>query len=456
MPRPRTARHPVASPARRAKRALRGATVAIATLLGSIAAGAGAEDARADGLTLRRAIDLSRENNERARAAELRVEVAEGQVQSARGAFLPTLTLGLSGTGNARSDRNGDNFSGSGTVTLRQPLLKPSAIPSLRASNFNLDAAKSSATDDLLGLEFDTARAFIAVVEAQRVLTAANARLERANADLEDVQARVDAELVSSNDATRAKLDVSSAKRAVTSGEAKLGQARLALALLVGAEVTEDVEEASTLVHDAEAFIGVSADLSKTAMSNRPDLATLHSQTLAAKASADEPLYRIIPSIDLTMQFQANPNPATGTPWDGESATLSLTWVIFDGGIRYGDKRSRDAQAQQAELNEKALERTIDSSVRTALVAVGAAQANVKEAKNAVDIAAANSEETEILYKKGLARAIELTDANGSLYDAEVAYAEAQLDLAQAYLDVKLALGLGAVDRAPRTPMGTP
>lgn len=414
--------------------------------------------ALSDGMTLRTAIDLSRQNNERAKAAELRVEVAEGQVVSARGAFLPTLTLGLSGTGNVHADRSGDNFSGSGTVTLRQPLLRPSAIPSLRAANHNLDAAKSMSTDDLLGLEYETASAFLAVVQAQRVVAAAKQRLDRAKAELDDIQARVDAELVGSNDATRAKLDVSAAKRSVTASEGRLGEARLALGFLLGAEVTSDVEDTVGLVAEAESFVGVSADLSKTAKSNRPDLQTLHHQTLAARANADEPLYRIIPSIDLTMQFQANPNPATNTPWDQESATLSLTWTIFDGGVRYGDRRSRDAQARQAELNESQLERTIDTSVKTALVSIAAAQANLKEARAAVDVAAANVEETDILYKKGLARAIEVTDANGGLYDAQVAAAQAELDLALAYLDLRLALGLGSIDGAPAstTPTVTP
>lgn len=402
--------------------------------------------ALAEGMTLRTAVDLARKNNERAQAASLRVEVAEGQVESARGAFLPTLTLGVSGNAFVHQDGRGDNVSGQGTITLRQPLLRPSAIPQYRATKFNLDAAKSDGTNDLLGLEYDTARAFIAVVGAQRVKAAAEARLTRATADLDDAQARVDAELNSSNDATRAKLDVSSAKRSLTTSEANLAQAKLSLSLILGVEVTDDVDPDPALVTAAESFIGVSADLSKDAKSRRPDLVSLRYQTLAAKAQADEPLFRLIPSIDLTMQFQANPNPSPTTPWDQETASLTLTWTIFDGAVRYGDKRSRDAQAQQAELNERQLERTIDTSVKSALVTIAAAQKNVQEAKAAVGIAADNADETEILYKQGLARAIELTDANGSLYDAEVAYAQAQLDLAQAYLDVRLSLGLGALD----------
>ena len=54
--------------------------------------------------------------------------------------------------------------------------------------------------------------------------------------------------------------------------------------------------------------------------------------------------------------------------------------------------------------------------------------------------------ETEVLYQQGLARAIEIVDANASRFDAEVSRESAKLAMEQAYLDVRFALGLGPVD----------
>ena len=53
--------------------------------------------------------------------------------------------------------------------------------------------------------------------------------------------------------------------------------------------------------------------------------------------------------------------------------------------------------------------------------------------------------ETQILYRQGLARAIELTTANAQRFDAEVTRATAKLAMEQAYLDLRFALGLDAV-----------
>src|SRR5258708_25917135 len=47
--------------------------------------------AAAEGLTIEDAVHLALQNNERARKAPLRVEIAEGQLDRARDAFFPTL-----------------------------------------------------------------------------------------------------------------------------------------------------------------------------------------------------------------------------------------------------------------------------------------------------------------------------------------------------------------------------
>ena len=89
--------------------------------------------------------------------------------------------------------------------------------------------------------------------------------------------------------------------------------------------------------------------LSKIAVSQRNDLKEAHQQTLAARMLAEEPNYRLAPSIDLTGQVSANPDPAPMRPWDDETLALTLPWTIFACGFRYGDRRSRVAAADTAQ-----------------------------------------------------------------------------------------------------------
>jgi outer membrane protein TolC len=289
----------------------------------------------------------------------------------------------------------------------------------------------------------------VQALAAERVLEAAEARLERAKANLDNAQARADAQLNSSNDATRARLDMASAARDVAQSKGNLDRGRLGLRLLIGRDVRGPLTPPESLSRAAETFAGDAARLKRAALDQRSDVKAAHEQALAFREAADEPLYRLAPSIDLIGQLQANPDPMSGERWHEESVSLALTWTIFDGGARYGAHRVRAAQAASAALEERLLSRSVDNDVQTALVALDTARATLRVAEAAIATARANSEETEVLYQQGLARAIELTDANGRRFDAEVNLASAKLDVIDAYLQVRFAQGLPPVDAAP-------
>ena len=97
-------------------------------------------------------------------------------------------------------------------------------------------------------------------------------------------------------------------------------------------------------------------------------------------------------------------------------------------------------------LDESLLRRSVENDVAIAIITLKGAREALRIADEAVTAAVKNSEETEILYRQGLARAIELTDANARRFDAEVSRASAKLSMEQAYLELRHALGFGPVD----------
>jgi hypothetical protein len=118
----------------------------------------------AENLTLEEAIRLALANNERAKIAKHQVDAAEGELESARSELLPSLTFGAAVTAQPYADKAMRFVTGSGTLTLRQPLLNPSAIPSYARARHSLDAAKHDATEARRIFAYDTARAFIQVL----------------------------------------------------------------------------------------------------------------------------------------------------------------------------------------------------------------------------------------------------------------------------------------------------
>ncbi len=408
--------------------------------------GFAARPALAQPLELARALQEAQSSHEQARIARLAEEQAEAEVERARSDFYPTLSAGVSATlrAQARQDRY---HSAQGDVTLAQPLFRPSTLPILWSAEHRRQAAAHSAKDTERTLALDTAQAFFDVLAAERVLDAAKRRLDRARENFATSEARAEAELSSSNDVTRARLDLTSARREVVARTAELEQRRLGLGLLVGHPVDGPLAAPTATLARAESAPLPATRGSRGAAERRPDVLALREQAKAARESADEPRYRLAPSVDLLGQVRMAPDPAPGTSWHEESVTLSLSWTIFDGG-RYADRRSRSAQAEQIEQRERLLVRSIDAEVQAQLVTVRAARDASRIAEEAVRAARANTEETSILYQNGLARAIELVNANTEQFQAEVDAETARIEVVRGWLGLRFALGLPLLDDA--------
>jgi outer membrane protein TolC len=406
-----------------------------------------------EALRLEQAVRSALENNERARKAPLRAEQAAGQLDRARGAFFPTLTATGSGQYRLQEDRSGRSTTSSGTVTLTQPLIAPSAFPSYSQASHQLESEKWGSVQDRRVLAFDTARAFLQALTAERVFEAAARRLDRARANLQNAEARAAAGLASTNDATRAQLELATAAREVATAEGRVGTAYLNLGFLMSRRIAPPQPNGPAVLappdrttQAAESFETNPENQVRVALDRRPDLRAAHERTEALRASASEPYYRLAPTLSASAQMRVLPDPLPTERGHEETATLNLQWNIFDAGFRYADRRTRTAQAESQALDESLLRRSIENDIRVALVSLKAAREAFKIADEAIAAAQRSSDETEILYRQGLARAIELTDATARRFDAEVTRASAKLSMEQAYLELRFALGLGPVD----------
>ena len=403
--------------------------------------------ARADeaALTLQGAIDLALARNERALKAPARIEAAVGGMERARSAFLPTLTVNGNGAWSSTADRSSRNFAGDGIVTLNQPLVNPSAFPLYSQARHTLASERWGAVEDLRLLAFDTATAFITALSTQQLLIAAQQRQERAQAEMDDSAARAQADLTTTNDVTRASLAVATAQTQVATAQGNLQRAYLQLAYLIGRPVTGALAAPERTTSNARHGAWNPDEIARRSEDRRPDVKSANEHTEALIQGAREPLYRLMPTLGLQAALRQAIDPAPLDVASSASASLTLTWTIYDAGIRYADRRTRLAQAVSASLDERALRRSVATDIAIAVVQLRAARAVLQVSEQAVVTAQKNTDETTILYQQGLAKAIEVTDANATRYDAEVTRATANLGMEQAYLNLRFALGLGPV-----------
>jgi outer membrane protein TolC len=252
--------------------------------------------------------------------------------------------------------------------------------------------------------------------------------------------------LVSTNDATRAFVERAASVQSVANAEGALEQSRIALSYIVDAPVEGDLQapEESLTPFDIDA-----ARLADRALAERPDVAASKEVAAGASVLADEPGLRFVPTLNAQAQARVADQPTAGDRYLDTVLTLNLNWSIWDAGVRSADSDSRKAAADAAELQLRALQRRVGADVKVALASLVAARASLAAARDGVAAASQSAEETAVLYKQGLAKAIELFNANQSRFDAEISLAAAQLALRQGELDLRAALGLFPVDGIP-------
>ena len=420
--------------------------------------------AAAESLTLENAVKLALQNNERAQKVPLRITVAEGQLERARDAFLPTLSASGSSTYRPEA-RAGTNPSSNGTLTLNQPLLNPSAFPQYAQQRHNLDSEKWGGAQDKRQLAFDTAKAFMQALTAENVLASAQRKLESAKINLETSQARAAAGLNSTNDVTKAELQLATTQGQLANAQGNVKKTYIALSFLVAQKVEGPLIPPDNTTRAAQQYEQGGPNQVKNALDHRsrvltaaqarrPDLRALQEKNAGLEDSAKEPLYRLIPSLNASGQLRLIPDPLPNENALDESVSLNLSWQVFDAGFRYADRKQRLAQLESGRLDEKLLKRSVQNDIELALATLRAARENYRSALAAATAAGKNADETGVLYQQGLARAIEVNDANDKQFEADVTRESAKLTMEQAYLDLRSALGFGPLDqqKAAATP----
>ncbi|KFE70484.1 Heavy metal RND efflux outer membrane protein, CzcC family protein [Hyalangium minutum] len=407
---------------------------------------------------MERAVSLATERNETALAAQRRAEAADARVARARAFFFPELTV--VGTYTRRLNQTVREVGGEqvvvqafnalgATATARVSLLDARGFPLYRQARLEGEAAELDAREARRLVGFEAADAFLSTLGNQQVYEAAKRRLEFARQSLQDAKARAEAGLASTNDVTRAELEVSTAEVQLASARGSADTSRIELGYLLVSPVEGALALPEPLLAQAAGMTGQPAGLEQEAQARRLDILSAKLKVEAQEAYAREPLARLFPTLGLSGQYRlTNETGLAGRRGDGFLA-LDLTWNLFDGGERYADRRERVALAQALELEATARTRRVGVDLQRAQVQLSNAQAALRQSELAASQARRNAEETGILYRQGLSTALAVADASLRLFEAEVAMAQARYTLGVALLDLRAALGLDPLGKEP-------
>ena len=271
---------------------------------------------------------------------------------------------------------------------------------------------------------------------AQRLQRVAQQALERAELNLRSARGFFDVGTRPKSDVTRAEVDVANARVDVIRARnaERLGRAALNVAMGVPADTPTQVVD--SLVYQPTKLDRTR--LMDEAQRRRPESRQARLRAEAAEAVVRRTTRDFFPDITGAAAYGA-----TRTNFDEAwSATLSLSWSIFDGGNRIARHREARANLEAAQARVRATELDIQREVEQAQISVSEAEERIQAAQVAVESAQENFRLAQGRFDAGVGTILELTDAQLALTQAQNTEAQALADYRIALSNLDRAVGL--------------
>ncbi|HEY7372974.1 MAG TPA: TolC family protein [Polyangia bacterium] len=391
-------------------------------------------------VTLAAAVQRALDRNPTVAVAVDEVRRADALVTQARAGWLPTL-FGNGSYTRLDHDRvlGGSRLAAAdqlaGNLQLTVPLVAAQGWTATHRAKSQLRIAEASAADTRRLVAQTTARAYITVVAQHRLVAASETARETAKAHYDYAHTRLQGGIGHSIDEVRAQQDLAAVETQLQANLARLALAREALGVLLAADAPVDALE------DVELAAPPSMPEALEAVRGRTDVKVLNMRIGSAQQARDDVWAYYAPYLAAVGQPFVQYPPTSLQPKYGWQAQLVLTLPLYDGGLRSGVTRERDAVLDEAKVNFEAGLRQAESEVRADFEAMVRADAALTSSRDAARLARRALDLANLAYKAGATTNLEVIDAARSARDADTAAAQSE-DLArQARLDLLVASG---------------
>jgi outer membrane protein TolC len=402
-------------------------------------------------ITLAAAVERALQTNPTVAVAIAEIDRADALVTQARAGWLPILT----GNGSYTRLDHDRVFSGStggsggssgtriiaaenqvaGNLQLTVPIIAAPAWTATNRAKSGLRIAEASAADVRRQVAQATARAYITVVAEHRLVEGSETARDTAKSHYDYSHKRLEGGIGRAIDEVRAQQDLATVEVQLQANLVGLARAREALSVLTAANVPVDA------VDEVNLGPPPSIEEAMAGARQRTDVKVLDMRLAASKRAARDVWAYYAPYL-AAVGTPFVQHPATLTqPEFGWQAQLVLTLPLFDGGMRRGISRERDAVVKESQENLEAGLRQAQSEVRLDFEAMVRADQALQSAREAGRLARRAMELANIAYKAGATTNLEVIDAARSARDADTATAQAEDVARQARLDLLVASG---------------
>jgi outer membrane protein len=396
------------------------------------------------------AIALEFQPNIRARLSDY--AAAKYRVDQALSPLLPQLAASVSASRSHATSVSTSSTTGATVVSVNDRQFGETFAAQLTLSQILFDFGKSAASVDAARKLSEVAledvelqrqlitqtvkQAYTNINFAQRLQRVAEQSLQRAELNLRSARGFFDVGTRPKSDVTRAEVDVANARVDVIRARTAERLGRAALNTAMGVPANTPTQVTDSLVYQPSTLDR--AKLQDEARRRRPESRQARLRADAAEAVVRRTTRDFLPDITGSAAYGA-----TRTNLDEAwSATLALSWSIFDGGNRIARHREARANFEAAEARVRATELDIERDVEQAQISVNEAEERIQAAQKAVESAQENFRLAQGRFDAGVGTILELTDAQLALTQTQNTEAQALADYRIALSNLDRAVGL--------------
>jgi outer membrane protein TolC len=281
------------------------------------------------------------------------------------------------------------------------------------------------------------ARAYLTIIAQKRSIDVSRRAVQTAAAHFEYARVRRQGGVGNTLDEARADQQLATAQAQLESALNGLIRAQEALGVAVGGDVPLDAAGEPDLTGGpASADEGL-----RLAEDGRTDVVLARERVRASRQVAKDSWADWLPTLSLGAQTYWQSPATSSLPDHGWQAQLLLSFPLFEGGLRLGQAREREALAAEARLVLEGTLQQARSDVRTAYAGLGHAEVALEQNRRGADRAQAALSLVEQAFKAGATTSLDVTDAERTARDADSAAVIAEDAVRQSRLDLLAATG---------------
>ena len=325
-------------------------------------------------------------------------------------------------------------------LTLNVPLLSARNWYDYGTSKDQITQRQYQADDAQRLIIGGLAQAMVSVITAERLAEVTRVNLSAALSTLDLNQRRAELGAGNAIDVLRARQEVERSRAQVVEANESVRKAREALGLALGDSepwgITADVK-LDELRNDAR-------DTCKTSsqVKDRADVRAAAAGAAIAERNDKAVSLSFLPTIDARSSLTYVPNELQSANRKHVSWSIgaTLTWHLYDGGLRYGEKTLNSALYEQSRQQSLQTERDATNEVRQAIRSVDVAKQSLDVAMSSSQIAADNADLARAKFLNGTGSSFDLVDTQRAARQTKLDVTVKEYELLRAEIIAFLAL----------------